>query len=768
MLRRLVSALAAAALAAPSLTAQAVPTPREHFGFEIGEHRKLANWDALTAHFERLARTSPRVTLDTLGAATAGSPFVMLTITSPENHARLDELHEIQMRLADPRLVTDELELEGLLEEGKTVVLITQGVHATEVGASQMAASLAYELAASNDERILEILDNVIVLQIPSLNPDGLQWVANWYNRYVGTEFEAAPLPWLYHFYTGHDNNRDWYAFTQDETVLTVMGAHNRWHPQIVHDVHQMGGTGARIFFPPYIEPWEPNVDPALTAAVSQLGSYMAAELTAQGKKGVVINGIYDAFTPARAYMHYHGGARVLSETASADLATPVDVAPSRLGPQRNYDSSQSSWNFPDPWPGGAWGLPDIVDYQKAGALALLTNAAKNRRFWLENFYHVNRRAVEGWPSWPAAWIIPAGQDNEPGIRYALRALVMAEVEVHRAATAFVADGMDFPAGSFVIPMTQPYASFANTMLDVQRYPDLREYPGGPPRRPYDVTAHTLPYLLDFEAVAVDAPVTASLRGPISWSDFDFTFSFRLPEHLRGGDAPRVALYKSWQEPMEAGWQRWVFDQHAMPYDTLHDRDITSGALSRYDVLILQSQSARSLLDGFRPGEVPPEYTGGLSGAGSDEIRAFVRNGGRLVAIEEATDYVVDLFALGVRDETSTLPASEFYIPGSILRLGIETGSELGRGMRPEVGAWFWESSRAFSVTDPRIRVVARYGAGDPLLSGWAIGGAVVAGRPALLEADVGNGSVVLFGFQPNYRAQSMSTWPLLFNAMRR
>jgi hypothetical protein len=734
MLRRLAPALAAAAFLAPSLAAQAVPTPLEHFGFEIGTDRKLANWDALTSYFERLAQTSPRVVVDTLGTATAGSPFVMLTITSPDNHARLEELHDIQMRLADPRLVADEVELERLFDEGKTVVLITQGIHATEVGASQMSANLAYELASSSDERIQEILDDVILLQIPSLNPDGLQWVA------------------------------DWYAFTQDETVLTVLGAHNRWHPQIVHDVHQMGGSGARIFFPPYIEPWEPNVDPALMAAVSQLGSYMAAELTAQGKKGVVINGIFDAFTPARAYMHYHGGARILSETASADLATPVDVPPSRLGPQRGYDASQRSWNFPDPWEGGAWGLPDIVEYQKAGALALLTNAARNRRYWLENFYEVNRRAVEGWPSWPAAWIIPSDQGNDAGIRYALRVLTLAEVEVHRAERAFVADGMEFPAGSFVVPMTQPYASFANTMLDVQRYPDLREYPGGPPQLPYDVTAHTLPLLLDFEAIAVDSPVEMPESDPISQSDFDF----QLPDHLAGPSAPRVALYKSWEEPMPAGWQRWVFDEHGMPYDTLHDRDIRSGALGRYDVLLLQSQSARSIVEGFSADEVPPPYAGGLGSAGSDEIRAFVRNGGRLIAIEEATDYVVDLFSLDVRDETSRLPTSEFYIPGSILRLEVDEGSEVGSGMATEVAAWYWQSSRAFSVGDARVRVVARYGTGEPLLSGWAIGTEHVAGQPAILEADVGNGSVVLFGFQPNYRGQSMATWPLLFNAMRR
>jgi hypothetical protein len=310
--------------------------------------------------------------------------------------------------------------------------------------------------------------------------------------------------------------------------------------------------------------------------------------------------------------------------------------------------------------------------------------------------------------------------------------------------------------------MSQPYASFANAMLEVQHYPDLREYAGGPPRRPYDVTAHTLGYLLGFEAVAVDDPVEAPLSDPISLPDFNF----RLPDRLAGSEAPRVALYKSWQEPMEAGWQRWVFDQHALPYDTLHDADIRSGALGSYDVLIMQSQSARSIVDGFRPGQVPDAYAGGLGDRGSDEVRAFVRNGGRLVAIEESTDYVADLFDLAIRNETARWADSDFYVPGSILRLELEPDSELTEGMPPEVASWYWQTSRAFEIADPRVRVAARYGSGDPLLSGWAIGGERLAGKPAILEVELGNGSAVLFGFQPNYRAQTMATWPLLFNAM--
>lgn len=765
MNRRILGAVAVAVLAAPPLVAQNVPTPVEHFGFELGADRKLADWDQLTSYYEKLAETSQRVTVDTLGTTTRGRPFVMLTVTSEENQARIDELHEIQMKLADPRRVSGPDELERLLDAGRTVVLITHQIHSTEVGGGQAAARMLYKLASSDDPKIRRILDNVILLDIPSLNPDGLDWVAEWYMDKVGTEYEGAPMPWLYHYYVGHDNNRDWYAFTQVETQLTITKAHNAWHPQIVHDIHQMGGGGARIFFPPYIDPWEPNIDPALTTAVNQLGMYMAAELTAQGKKGVVVNAQYDAFTPARAYQHYHGGARILSETASARLASPVEIDPARLGPGRGFDASKRSWNFSDPWPGGSWGLPDIVDYMESGALALLTNAAANRRYWLENFYGINKRAVDGWEAWPAAWVIPGDQENQVGLAYVLRVLTMADVEVHRVEAPFTADGITFPAGSYVIPMNQPYASFANTMLEVQHYPDLRVYPGGPPARPYDVTAHTLPFLMDIDAVEVSETPTAALSGPIGVPEWQW----ELPSHLRGDDAPRVGLYKSWQEPMESGWTRWVFDQHGLAYDTLGNDDIRAGNLAdRYDVIVLQSQTPQSILNGYAEGRVPPAYVGGLGDEGSAALAEFVRNGGRLVAIERAVDFAVDLFGLAVENAVEGLPSQDFYIPGSILRLELAEGSDITEGLDPESIAWYWRSSRAFDVGDPAIRVVARYGSGDPLLSGWVLGGEHVAGAPALLEAEVGEGSVVLFGFQPNYRAQTVATWPLLFNALRR
>lgn len=760
----LFAAACTAAAAACGGQAPDVPSPADHFGFAMGTAGKLANWDELTAYYEALARAGDRVSVDTLGPTTTGRPFVMLTITSPENHRRLDRLHEVQRRLADPRALPDgaegEAELEALLEEGRAVVMITHAIHSTEVGTGQSAAKLAHRLASATDEKTTEILDNVILLQIPSLNPDGTQWVNDFYNEHAGTAFDGSPPPWLYHFYTGHDNNRDWYTFYQKETQHTVR-AQNEWHPQIVHDIHQMGGGGARMFFPPYIDPMEPNVDPAIVSAVNQLGTWMAAELVSQGKKGVVVNAIFDGFHPGRAYMHYHGGARILSETASARLATTVDVPAEAVRGGREYDAAQAAWNFPWPWRGGEWGLPQIVEYQFSGAMALLSNAARNRRFWLENFHRVTQRAVAGWDEWPAAWAIPAEQENRVGVESVLRILAMGDVEVRPAEAAFEAGGRSYPAGSHVVLMRQPWASFAQTLLVEQEYPDLREYPGGPPKRPYDVTAHTLPLLMGVEAHALDEAPDAPLGEPISPPEV----AYELPPALSGEGALKVGVYKGHRETMPAGWTRWMLDRHELRYDTLHDARIRAGRLEDdYDVLLFQSQSAASIRRGHAPGSLPEQYTGGLGDEGSEAVREFVEAGGRLVVVEEAAEFAVELFGLGVSNPVAGLPNTEFYVPGSLLRVEL-ADDPLSAGYDGSTPVWYWRSSRAFAVEDERVEVVGRYGA-DPVVAGWVLGPERLAGRPALLRARIGAGEVVLFGFQPNYRGQSIVTWPLFFNAL--
>src|SRR5687768_601320 len=253
---------------------------------------------------------------------------------------------------------------------------------------------IAHRLASSNDPEIDNILKNTIILLVPSLNPDGVDIVKNWYDKTLGTPYEGTSPPELYHKYVGHDNNRDWYAFTQVETQITVDKIHNVWHPQIVHDIHQQGEFGSRLFLPPYMQPVEPNVPKQIVEGYTELGSYMAGQMRAAGFKGITTGTTYDAWTPARAYSHYHGGVRILSETASAKLATPITVKWEDIRAGGGLDAKVESPNFGSVWKGGEWKLRNITDYMTTAAFALMNHAADNRERWLSRFYEIGKEAV--------------------------------------------------------------------------------------------------------------------------------------------------------------------------------------------------------------------------------------------------------------------------------------------------------------------------------------------------------------------------------------
>src|SRR5829696_6212791 len=376
--------------------AAAVPAPEEVLGFRPGDDRKLASWAQTVDYYRRLAAASPRVRVEELGKTTLGAPFVLATVSAPENIERLETYKGIQRMLADPRKLGDrrEVKAEGYRSNGKTVVLITCGVHSTEVGSYLSGMLIAHRLASSDEPEVQDILRNTIVLLVPSLNPDGVDIVKRWYDRTLGTPFEGTNPPELYHHYVGHDDNRDWYAFTQIETRLTVDKVHNAWRPQIVHDIHQQGALGSRLFLPPYMKPVEPNVPPQLVEGYTELGRFMADQMLKSGFKGITWDSTYDAWTPARAYSHYHGGVRILSETASVNLATPITVRPEQLRAGEGYDARKATPNFPAVWPGGEWRLRDITSYMTTAAFELLRHAARNRATWLRRFYEVGKEAV--------------------------------------------------------------------------------------------------------------------------------------------------------------------------------------------------------------------------------------------------------------------------------------------------------------------------------------------------------------------------------------
>src|SRR5215471_5203286 len=380
---------------------KSVPAPADVLGFQPGDDRKLASWARVVEYFQKLAAASDRLKFAEIGKSTMGAPFVYATISAPENLQRLDEFKEIQRQLADPRVLGSPTnpaaanrQARDLIARGKTVVAITCGVHSTEVGSYLSSMLIAYRLASSNEPEIQEILKNTIILLVPSTNPDGVDIVNNWYQKTLGTPYEGTDPPELYHKYTGHDDNRDWYAFTQVETQLVVDKILNVWHPQIVHDIHQQGAFGSRLFLPPYMQPVEPNVPKQIVDGYTELGNYLAKEMRAEGFKGITTDSTYDAWSPSRAYSHYHGGVRILQESASCRLATPITLKFEQLQSREGYDPQKESANFGPLWKGGEWHLSDITKQMTTVAFLLLKHAAQNREHWLQSFYEIEQEAV--------------------------------------------------------------------------------------------------------------------------------------------------------------------------------------------------------------------------------------------------------------------------------------------------------------------------------------------------------------------------------------
>jgi len=759
---------------------QRIPTPKDVIGFTPGDDRKLASWTQIVEYFKRLDQSSNKVRLEELGKTTLGRPFVVAYISSPSNLSRLDYFKEIQRKLADPRTFnSNDGEAEKLIIDGRTIVLITCGIHSTEVGGNLVSMNIAYQLASDDSPETREILDRCIVLLVPSLNPDGVDIVKTWYDKTLGTKSEGTSPPELYHHYTGHDNNRDWYAFTQVETQLTVDKLHNVWHPQIVHDIHQQGDTGSRFFLPPYVDPWEPNVSPIIQAGVNFMGSSMAWELIAEGRAGVVTNGVYDAWSPSRAYQHYHGGIRILSETASARIASPANVPFDKLTPQVGVDPKIRSANFPLIWTGGEWKLSNIVDYMKAGAFALLRNAARYRERWLRDFYRVGKDAVaERKSGEPFGFLIAAPRSGDEWAREGFSRLVAilrrGEVEVGITSKEFEVDQTKFPKGSAFVLMSQPYGSFAKTLLESQKYPDLREYPGGPPRRPYDVTAQTLPMLMGVSAMRLDHPVQV----PLMTGDREL-FQASVDAIKRGDGIPRVlrnrriAMYRSSAASMDEGWTRWIFDQFKLKYASIDDAAVRAGDLAqKYDCIIIPAQSSQQIKNGLSSERYPAELSGGMSQNGVSALLKFIDDGGTVITLNESSQFAIDQLGVPVKNVLEGVPPKDFYCPGSILKIKLDTNSSLAKGApllgssKDESIAWV-EGSLAFETTSPDARVVARFAdSKDLLLSGWLLGGDRLANKAAIVDVKRGKGRVVMFAFRPQYRGQSLATLPFLLNAM--
>ena len=497
------------ALALVGLTAaQDITTPEKFFGFQLGADKKMARWDKIVEYYGVLEKqSSGRMKVINMGPTSEGNPFLMVIITAPSNLSKLDRLRDVNLRISDPRGLT-EAQAHSLVDEGKAVVVQSMSMHATEIGGTQMAPELAYDLLARKDEETRRILDNVVFIEVPCFNPDGEIMVTDWYNKQLGTQYEGSNPPWLYQKYAGHDNNRDAFMTNIPDSQYMAKILFTDWRPEAYVDHHGMGGNGARIFLPPYAEPIRPFADPILWRELSWYGAHMAYKEEEANLSGAINDAIYSGWghfgfhwiTP------FHNIAGMLTESASARLASPQFVHPDQLrGGTRNLPVYTAETIFPNPWPGGWWHLRDIVERQKVSAWATLDLAARNRETVLWNAYLKGKRQTErGAAGKPAAYVISSLQHDALTSVKLVNKLLVQGIEIHRASKPFTtADGMTYPGGSFVISMAQPKMGLIRYLLGRTFFPDNEwtRNRDGTPVRPYDMATDTM---FEYMGVRVD------------------------------------------------------------------------------------------------------------------------------------------------------------------------------------------------------------------------------------------------------------------------
>ena len=869
-------------LAAPTAlrATTGVPSPDSVFGFQPGADFKLATYEQSLDYFQRVAAASKYVKLVMAGSTSQGRPMYFALVSSPDNLSKIDRYREIARRLAHPQGLSDG-EAKRLAHEGKALVHIDGGLHATEVAGPQHTPLLLYDLVGrADDPDVRAILENVVLMLWPTINPDGQQMVASWYMQNVGTPYELAALPRLYQEYVGHDNNRDAYMLNMIESRV-VEHTWRQWEPQIIYVHHQSGPFPTRIWLPPFSEPVGTDTPYIMSRQVNMIGMAIAMALEARGQVGATHMGTaFDAWYPG--YIDYAPNfkniAAFWTETALYQYATPhtytIDDFPENmrdLRPQSLYSS---------PWPPGLWRLRDAVDYMTTASLSVLEFASKYKASLLLNRYKAGVEQIAlGKTKAPFAYFVPQQQRDPVAAVELLRRLAFGGVRVSQLTGDAVINDETLPAGTWVIPTDQEFAAMAREVLDVQRYPDLRQYPGGPPERPYDAAGWTLPLQMGVRVVAAARPLGDDVRAKMkllgstpepkikptpydaaldkdvapfdsppgagfdsdrgaaaivpppgrvigtgsvlvvdpaqnnafralnrAWAQGattqrsegryaiaglseaaqdDVVKSLALTAERRGGltrgpesilPKPRLGLFQPWTGSLDEGWTRWLLEQYGFELALIHPEDFKLRLRDRIDVLVMPDDARVPVAGaatgspggrGGRGGPQRPEYAYQLTAADLQGFRQFVRGGGTIVCLSNASAFAIQQLELPVLNVVAGLRPEEFFLRGSIVEVAVDTHHPIMAGM-PDRAAVFVDGSPVFETTDGfRGSTLARYqDEGSPLRSGYVIGEKHLNGKAAALDVRVGDGHVVLIGFRPEWRGQPFGAFRVLFNAV--
>ncbi|MBS1488347.1 MAG: peptidase [Bacteroidetes bacterium] len=523
------------------LPAQSIPTPKEHFGFNIGDDYMLATYTQTEAYFKKLA-TSDRVKLVDIGLTEEGRHQYQLIVTSPENHKKLDRYKEISVKLARAEGITEE-QARAMASEGKAIVWIDGGLHATEVVGTHQLIETLYQIVSRNDAETMRILDKVVIL-FTHANPDGQELVSNWYMREPKPEKRSMEfLPRLYQKYIGHDNNRDFFIMNMKETQNMGRQLFVEWIPQIMYNHHQAGPAGSVLAGPPYRDPFNYVFDPLMITGIDAVGAAMVNRLNAENKPGYTRLGgsVFSTWYNGglRTTTHFHNMIGLLTEIVGGPTPSDIPVVPSRLVPNNNT---------PFPVPPQKWKFRQSIDYSVSLNYAVLDYASRNSDQLLYNIYRMGKNSIERgntdyWTPYPSkievistafknrpkkkdapaadmfgfnapgipikyydslfrvpaqrdarGYIIPSDQPDFPTAVKFVNALIKTGIRIEKAKADFMVNKKKYPAGSYIVKNNQAFRPHILDMFEPQDHPNDFQYPGGPPVRPYDAAGWTLAF----------------------------------------------------------------------------------------------------------------------------------------------------------------------------------------------------------------------------------------------------------------------------------
>ncbi len=841
-----------------------IPTPESHFGFKPGEDYKLFRYEQLVDYFKKLDASSPKITLEKIGNSEMGKPLYLALISSEANISGLDDLKSINRELALNHQLTFEQQ-DSLISEGRVFVLLTMSMHSTEVGPSQAAPVIAYELITSGDPAFKKIADNTVCMIVLCHNPDGMNMIVDHYYEYKDTRYEGSSMPGVYHKYVGHNINRDFITLTQSENLAVARIYNTDWFPHVMVEKHQMGSTGPRYFVSPPHDPIAENVDAGIWNWMRVFGSRALTEMTEAGLTGISVNYLFDDYWPgATTTSIWKGVIGMLSEAASVNLASPIYVEPNELRTiGKGLGEYAISINLPKPWEGGWWRLSDILEYEKQNTFSYLRTAAIHREEILRfrNEY-CKREVIRGKTKPPYYYILPLKQHDQSELVELVNLLDKHGIKVYSIKQDIEVENRYYKPGDLVVPLAQPYRAFIKEIMENQKFPARHYTPGGEMIRPYDITTWSLPLHKGVEAVEINSrhPVMENMleelnmpfsihtkkpqvfekvlftatnnesykaafaalgkgfavyrtTGPVEYDNIKYPAgSFIIEKNgklddiidqLHTGPAyitqditinkkrtelPRIALMESWFHDMDGGWTRYLFDKYHIPYRALRPEDLRDTDLTdNFDLMVFSDENPSVLLSGKyeRNGRMiisryPPEYTRGMGSEGLENILSFIDNGGTVVAWRRSAglftgalsfgkDEDKQEFQLPFRDISAGLAKEGLYVPGALLRIKILKDHPVTLGMPNKTGV-FHRGSPVFATSIPYFdmdrRVIATFAKENILMSGYAEKEKLLSEKSAAVWLAKGKGQIVLFTFNPQFRASTPATYKMLFNAL--